>query len=180
MRNVKEDLLQTISGSSQREGIIEKFLANRCQYAIPDDARNPVFWKLLCYEIMYLWNLLGSCSAATLGVIVEDCKAIADTPESILGLPQFLMGAAYAMLNDHESAMNSYKACIAACNENPSNLHLTYIPAYACYELAVISLKVANDDSRSEAQRLIQSAQIYKNYDFEHRLKLKIYSLKIC
>lgn len=90
------------------------------------------------------------------------------------------MGAAYATRNDYENAIFAYKKCIEMCTENPSNLHLTYIPAYANYELAIVLMKCGIDDSKVEAQKLLQNAQIYKNYDFEHRLKLKIYNLKIC
>lgn len=121
---------------------------------------------------MYLWNLLGSCSSTTLDSIISDCNY---NEEPILGLAQFLKGASYAVLNDYEKAIQCYKNCITLCNENPSKLQLTHIPAYANYELAVILTKYGRE---SECQMFIQNAQIYKNFDFEHRLKLKIHSFK--
>lgn len=177
---IKDHLQKIIAASSQREGIIEKFLMNRCNYAIPDDERDLVYWKLLCYEIMYLWNLLGTCSTATLEMIIVDCKSVEKLSEPILGLSHFLMGSCYAILHDFENSISSYKQCIDLCNENQFNLHLAYVPAYACYELAVVLMKSPEDDSKDEAQKLLQHAQTYRNYDFEHRLKLKLFNFKSC
>lgn len=153
---------------------------NRCSFAIPEAERDPIYWKLLCYEIMYLWNLLGSCSRTTIDTIIEDCEIVNETDEPILGLSQFLMGSSYATIHDYDKAIISYKKCIQTCNENPSKVHLLYIPAYASYELAVVLMKCNNDDMKEEAHELFKSAQIYKNYDFEHRLKLKLFSTKVC
>lgn len=180
LTKVKERLQKIINVSSQKDGIIEKFLTNRCNFTIPDDERDPVFWKLLCFEIMYLWNLLGNCSSATVESIIENCKLADETLEPILGLSQFLMGASYAIIHDYKNAIISYKKCIETCNENSSNLHLTYVPAYANYELAVVLMKCADENYKEEAQKLLQTAQSYKSYDFEHRLKLKIHSIRIC
>lgn len=168
-----ESLQKIISNSSQKDGIIEKFLQNRCSFVLTEEEHDATFWKLLCYEIMYLWNLLGSCSVATLDTIIEDCTKQEES-EPFLGLSQFLLGASYAVLNNYEKAIQSYKACIDICYENPSKLQLTHIPAYANYELAVILSKKCEN----EWQTYIQNAQIYKNFDFEHRLKLKIHSFK--
>jgi tetratricopeptide (TPR) repeat protein len=179
LKTVKERLHKIISSSSQKDGIIEKFLTNRCNYTIPDQLCHSTFWKLLCFEIMYHWNLLGSCSSSTVESIIADCKTVDETSEPILGLSQFLMGASYANVKDYENAILSYKKCIQICNENPSNLYLTYVP-YANYELAVILMKCESDDFKEEAKLLLQNAQTFKNYDFEHRLKLKIHSVKIC
>lgn len=182
LKSVKEKLQKIISLSSQKEGIIERFLTNRCNFIIPDDERDTLFWKLLCYEIMYLWNLIGSCSRETIEAIIEDCKNVDDKSEPILGLAQFLMGACYAIISDNENAIICYKKCIEEANyENPStvNFSLTYVPAYANYELAVVLIKIAGDDNKEEIQKLLQNAQSWKNFDFEHRLKLKIHSLKI-
>jgi hypothetical protein len=178
---VKEKLQKIISLSSQKDGIIERFLTNRCNFTIPDEECESVFWKLLCYEIMYLWNLLGSCSRENIEAIIDDCKNVDEKSEPILGLSHFLMGACYAIINDNENAINSYKKCIKPYNENPSNVNfsLTYIPAYANYELAVVLIKIVDEDNKEEIQTLLQNAQSWKNFDFEHRLKLKIHSLKM-
>jgi tetratricopeptide (TPR) repeat protein len=182
LKTFKEVLIKIIGVSSLKDGIIERFLANRCNHAIPDEERDTIFWKLLCYEIMYLWNLLGSCSTSTIEVIIDDCKIAGDSSEPILGLSQFLMGACYAMQRDYENAITSYEKCIEICNENPSNLHLFYIPAYASYELAVLkqSLSDNSESSQAETQKLLQNAQTYRNFDFEHRLKLRIHNFKVC
>lgn len=151
---------------------------NRSNFAIPDNEGKAVCWKLLCYEIMYLWNLLGGCSSNTLEKIIEDCQTVDEASESILGLKQFLMGATYTIFEDFDKAIKSYNDCIQICNNNPSALHLFYIPAYSCYELAVILMKNDDEDSKREAQKLLRNAQIYKNFDFEHRLKLKLVNFK--
>lgn len=164
--------------SSQKDGIIERFLMNRCNFVISGDEQKPVFWRFLCYEIMYLWNLLGSCSSETLQKIIEDCENEDKQVDPIIGLRKFLTGAAYTLLKDEEKAISSYSECIELCNDNSADLHLFYIPAYASYELAVILMKSENEDSKNEAQKLIQNAQSYRNFDFEHRLKLKLVNFK--
>jgi tetratricopeptide (TPR) repeat protein len=177
LTTTKEKLQKIISLSSQKDGIIERFLTNRCTFTLPDDERDSLFWRLLCYEIMYLWNLIGSCSRENIEAIIEDCKCIDEKSEPILGLSQFLMGACYAIINDDENAIKCYTKCIEAFND-PSNLSLTYVPAYANYELAVVFIRSFDDDKKEEIQKLLQNAQSWKNFDFEHRLKLKIHSVK--
>lgn len=167
--------------SPQKEGTIEKFLMNRSKFAIPEgDCETAVYWRLLCYEIMYLWNLLGSSSSNTLEKIIEDCHNV-DSSKPILGLNQLLKGAIYKILKDYEKAINCYNECIQICCNNPSELHVLYIPAYANYELADILMKnESGETSKGEACKLAQKAQTYKNFDFEHRLKLKLVNLKTC
>lgn len=165
--------------SPTKDGIIEKFLFNRCNYAIPMNEKSAIYWRLLCYEILYLWNILGSCSQSTLRTIIDECTTAGEVGEPIVGIAYFLLGACHALLNDPESSILNYKKCLKKCNENPSKVHLTYIVAYANYELASFFIKFANENSKDEARELLHTAQMYKNYDFEHRLKLKIYSLKI-
>ncbi|CRK98074.1 CLUMA_CG011443, isoform A [Clunio marinus] len=149
----KDILLKVINSSSQKEGIIEKFLLNRCNFAFPDDERDEVYWKLLCYEIMYLWNLLGSCSSSTIETIIKDCQqSIEENSEPFIGLPHFLIGACLAATGDYENSINSYKKCIEICNDNPSNVHLNYIPAYASYELAVVLMKFSGKNSTFSCQ----------------------------
>jgi hypothetical protein len=179
LKTTKEALVKIISVSPQKDGIIERFLLNRCNHAIPNEDQSAIYWRILCYEILYLWNILGSCSEISIRTIIDECKIANETSEPILGISQFLLGACYATLKDQESSIVHYKQCIKKCNENPSKVNLTYIPAYANYELASFFMKIANENSKDEARNLLHTAQMYKNYDFEHRLKLKIYSLKI-
>lgn len=180
LRSLKENLQQIITASSQRDGIIERFLMNRCNFVIRDEECNSVFWRLLCYEILYLWNLLPSCSFATLYTIIDDCQSVDMESDPILGLSKFLKGACLSIVGDIEEAKNSYSNCIDICNQNPSKLILCHIPAYASFDLAVLVSKCGSDESKSQAQALLQNSLSYKNFDFEHRLKLKIHSFKIC
>lgn len=179
LKCVKESLQKAITASSQKEGIIEKFLMNRCSFVIPDGECDEIFWKLLCYEIMYLWNLLASCSTETLESIIDDCNTVNKETEPIFGLTQFILGSSYANLKNYRQAIISYKQCIEMCNKNPSNKFLSYVPAYACYELAVLLGKQPDDEYKEEVTRLLLNIQTFKNYDFEHRLKLKLHNIKM-
>lgn len=179
LRTTREALIKVISMSPTKDGIIEKFLFNRCNYTIPFDEKPAIYWRLLCYEILYLWNILGSCSTSSLSKIIDECKIACETVEPFIGIAHFLLGACYALLNDAESSICNYKKCLKRCNENPSKLHLTYVCAYANYELATFHVKNSSELSKEEARDFLHNAQMYKNYDFEHRLKLKMYSLKI-
>lgn len=174
--SIKGEIQQAISTSSQKDGIIERFLQNRCDHALPEnDVKNVIYWRLLCYEIMYLWNLLGSSSH--LATIIEECK-IVDT-EPIMGLALFLMGACNALLCNYDAAILCYRQCIEKCNTSPiEELQLHYIPAYANFELANILIKHSMENSKIEAHELLLKAQQYRNYDFEHRLKLRIFGLQ--
>lgn len=133
----------------------------------------------MCYEIMYLWNLLGSCSSETLESIIDDCNKVNEETEPILGLSQFILGSSYANLKNYQKAISSYKQCIETCNKNPSNIFLSYVPAYACYELAVLLGKQQDGEYKDEVSQLLLNIQTFKNYDFEHRLKLKLHNYKM-
>lgn len=176
--NANEKLMKIINISSQKDGIVEKFITNRCLMVFPkNQAKGKIFWQLLCFEVMYFWSLLSSCDTKCLECIISACKKTDDEP--IFGIANFITATCFNILKDIENAVFFYKQCINECNENISSIKFFHIPAYANYELAVLFLKYGNAESKNEAQKLIQNAQQFKSYDFEYRLKLKFQNVKL-
>lgn len=177
-----ESLLKVINGSSQKEGIVEKFIHNRCTSVFPkNESKEKIFWQLLCFEVMYFWNLLSNIDTSVFERIIDTCKDMCkDTKdEPMLGLNNFIIATCFNLLRDIQSAILYYRMCIDECNENFHSLKFFHIPAYAHYELALLLLKFGSADEKLEAQKLINNAKQFKGYDFENRLRLKIQNIKI-
>lgn len=181
--SANDKLTKIINGSSLKDGIIEKFITSRCSICFPcNEARGKIFWQLLCFEVMYFWNLLPSCDSSALEGIIDACKNIKSpsNDEPILGLSSFIIATCFNLLKDIKNATFYYRKCIDECSKNISTIKFPHIPAYANYELAVLFLNnYDNDESKIEAKTLLQNAQQFKNYDFECRLKLKLQNIKL-
>lgn len=149
MENVKNEILTFISASSQKDGIIEKFIHNRCLHALPEVHRDSVYWKLLVYEMLLLWNSLTSCSLKTLNSIIEECNMInccSTAVEPFCGLGYLLMGNCYTILKQPAEAIKAYRDCINKCLEFPNEHSLQHVPANANYDLAILLLKDSEND----------------------------------
>lgn len=176
--SANEKLTRIINGSTQKDGIIEKFIMSRCSICFPcNESKEKIFWQLLCFEVMYFWNLLPSCDSNALEGIIDACKDIKNPSddEPIIGLSSFIIATCFNLLKDIEKSIFYYRKCIDDCKEN---IKFPHIPAYAYYELALLFLNYGNDESKNEAQVLLQNAQQFKNYDFDYRLKLKLQNIK--
>lgn len=158
MDNVKKEILTFISVSSQKDGIIEKFIHNRCLHALPEEHRDSVYWKVLVYEMLLLWNSLTSCSLNTLNLIIEECNVINCCPtavEPFCGLGYLLMGNCYTILKQPTKAIKAYRDCINKCLEFPNEHSLQHVPANANYDLAILMLKDTENDVSYLCQSII-------------------------
>jgi tetratricopeptide (TPR) repeat protein len=168
--SVKEDAGKALAASSQKDGIIERFIRNRCSFIVNEEQKEAAYWQLLCFEVIYLWNLLSSCDASVLQHIIDVCEQSNESSEPIIGLAFFIIGCCYKVMRDIEKTLDFYTKCVQKCNENMQSLQFHHIPAYANYELAYIHKTLGNE---AEAQRHLFEAQQFKNFDFEQRLRLK-------
>lgn len=176
-----ESLLKVLNGSSQKDGIVEKFIHNRCDTVFPkNESKEKIFWQLLCFEVMYFWSLLSNWDSSVLERIIDACKDMRNqaNDEPIFGLCNFMIATCFNFLKDIQSAILYYRMCIDECNENIQSIKFFHIPAYANYELAILLLRFGNVDDKLEAQKLLQHAKQFKGFDFEHRLKLKMQNIK--
>ncbi|KAG5682195.1 hypothetical protein PVAND_011563 [Polypedilum vanderplanki] len=171
--NFKEDVEEAVAASSNKDGIIERFIKNRCNVLLNDEKKGTAFWQLLCFEVIYLWNLLSSCDIETLQNIINICEQTSETNEPIIGLAFFICGSCYKVLRDAENALKFYTLCIQKCNDNLSQLQFHHIPAYANLELSNLYKVLGNEE---KAQNHLMEAQQFKNFDFEQRLRLKTLS----
>lgn len=176
-----ENLLKVINGSSQKDGIVEKFIHNRVTQVFPvNESKEKIFWQLLCFEVMYFWSLLANYDSSVLEHIIDISKDMKnqESDEPIFGLCNFTIATCFNLLKDIQSAILYFRLCIDECNENIQNIKFCHIPAYANYELAILLQKFGNSDDKVEAQKLMQHAKQFKGFDFEFRLKLKIQNVK--
>lgn len=176
-----EGLLKLINVSSQKDGIIERFIQSRCTQVFPKncETRDNYFWQFLCFEVMYFWSLLSNCDSKILEQIIQVCKSAKDQDEPFFGLRNFIIAACFNFLRDVQSSILYYRKCVEECNENVQTIKLLHIPAFASYKLSTLLFKFGNCDEKLEAQKLLNNAKQFKNYDFEYRLKLKIQNAKI-
>lgn len=54
---------------------LDAFLTRRTHYCPSDtnaiQQKNLIFWKLLIFELLYLWNALPSCSDENIKIIIQ-------------------------------------------------------------------------------------------------------------
>ncbi|KOC67783.1 Tetratricopeptide repeat protein 39C [Habropoda laboriosa] len=131
-----------------------------------------LYYRLLVYELLYLWNAMPSCSAASLREILLECKSNG-TNEPMVGLTDLIEGAAYSYLGDTQASIESYRNCLR--RRNPSNdAYDQHVSAFALYDLGTTLCTINNVD---EGRTILLRAQNqYNNYDFESRLNVRIHT----
>ncbi|XP_012145321.1 tetratricopeptide repeat protein 39C-like [Megachile rotundata] len=131
-----------------------------------------LYYRLLIYELLYLWNAMPSCSAESLRGIVLECKGNR-SDEPMVGLADLIEGAAYSYLGDTQASIESYRNCIK--RRNPSNdANDQHVSAFALYELGTALCIINNVE---EGKMVLSKAQNqYRDYDFEGRLNVRIHT----
>ncbi|KAJ8681534.1 hypothetical protein QAD02_017326 [Eretmocerus hayati] len=176
-----EDLLSTckrlahfMTGSTA-DMQLAQFISRRSQKLIDhesDRAHPSLCYKLLVYELLYLWSALPACSTTSLRGVLIDCKN-GRCEEAMLGLSNLIEGAAYSLLGDREAAVRCYRDCLR--RRLPSNDESDqHISAFALYELGCA---LCNSNNVEEGRCILQRAlSQYKDYDFESRLTVRIHA----
>lgn len=146
---LRNEIQNIIARSCHKDTQIEKFILRRLS-KIPDTAEdilkytNEIFWKMLVYEMLYLWNSLNSCSTLALEQIIQDCSKANEElqTEPMVGLAKLIRGYCEVQLKNVTEAINSFSDCLETrktVNENePHDLHVS---AFCNYELAMIYFK---------------------------------------
>ncbi|XP_014476192.1 PREDICTED: tetratricopeptide repeat protein 39C-like [Dinoponera quadriceps] len=140
-----------------------------------DTGGNPytvLYYRLLVYELLYLWNAMPSCSVESLQGILLECKGNR-TEEPMVGLTDLVEGAACSYLGDTEAAIKCYRNCLK--RRYPSkDEYDQHVSAFALYELGS---SLCNNNNSDEGRSFLTKAQSqYRDYDFESRLNVRIHS----
>ncbi|XP_055607768.1 tetratricopeptide repeat protein 39C-like [Uranotaenia lowii] len=179
----RSEITELLNRSSQKESQIEKYITRRC-FKIPASEEeqqkfDTLYWRLLVYEMLFMWNALSSCDQATLEAIVEDCgkQPEEELNEPSLGLGQLVLGAALTALHRPEGAAGAFRRCIG--RREGEMLLDVHISAFAHYELAMLLLRRQNDkEARAEARQLLLFVQQnYRCFDFDNRINVRIHSI---
>lgn len=161
-----------------REAQLGAFILRRMPKLIDENTGRPytiLYYKLLVYELLYLWNAMPSCSVESLHGILWECKR-SHSEEPMVGLAALLEGAASFYLGDTEAAIKCYRVCLK--RRYPSNDECDqHVSAFALYELGS---NLCNNNNLDEGKSFLLKAQTqYRDYDFENRLNVRIhYALK--
>ncbi|XP_023315758.1 tetratricopeptide repeat protein 39C-like [Trichogramma pretiosum] len=172
--SINRKLIFLLTGTA-RESQIGIFIARRAPKLInPDNGEvyTVPHYRMLVYELLYLWNAMPSCSKESLRVIVFDCRN-SRSEEPMTGLADLLEGAAYAFLGDQDASVRCYRNCLA--RRTPSKDVIDqHISAFALYELGSALCDMKNYE---EGRFCFHKAlTMYKNYDFDGRLSVRIHS----
>ncbi|XP_058822433.1 tetratricopeptide repeat protein 39C-like [Topomyia yanbarensis] len=177
----RTEITDLLTRSSQKESQIEKYIFRRCQKIPLDETEvkkyDCLYWKLLVYEMLFMWNALNSCSEMTLTAIIADCdKPILELNEPSLGLGRLILGACLVCVKRIDAAIEAYRECIAL--RDGESQHDIHISAFAHYELAVLLLQKPQQEARIEAKQLLLVAQQnYRGFDFDNRINVRIHSM---
>ncbi|KAL6262169.1 tetratricopeptide repeat protein 39C-like [Pogonomyrmex barbatus] len=154
---------------------LDVFIMRRIPKLVDKETGHPytiLYYRLLIYESLYLWNALPSCSTESLQGILKECKEN-HSEEPMVGLSDLIEGAVCLYLGDTEAAIKNYRSCLK--RRCPSKDEFDqHISAFALYELGS---NLSNTNNPNEGRSFLLKAQTqYKDYDFETRLNLRIHS----
>lgn len=189
LMELRRDIIESMgsahhaSSPQKDQSQIDQFIGKRVDLFPDTEAQmqslNPVFWRFLVYELLFLWNTLDTCSPATLDQIVVDCEQ-ERTHEPIPGVSKLILATCERLRGNPQKSVVAYRDCLKyrhSMDENETNARFTHISAFANYKLAMVLLSDDHSSGREEALQLLQTAQHkFKNYDFESRLSLRIHT----
>ncbi|XP_024872887.1 tetratricopeptide repeat protein 39C-like isoform X2 [Temnothorax curvispinosus] len=160
---------------TKSESQLDVFIMRRMPKIVDKETGHPytvLYYKLLVYESMYVWNALPSCTKESLREISNECKEN-HSEEPMVGLTDLIEGAACLYLGDTEAAIKSFRNCLK--HRYPSkDEYDQHISAFALYELGS---SLSNNNNPNEGKNFLLKAQNqYKDYDFETRLNLRIHA----
>lgn len=151
-----------------RETQLGAFILRRVPKLIDKDTGRPytaLYYRLLVYELLYLWNAMPSCSIESLHgillgnlffnnslthIIVQYPTFICDlilalsllleckgnrSEEPMVGLADLVEGATHFYLGDVEAAIKSYRNCLKRRYHPSKDEHDQHVSAFALYEL---------------------------------------------
>lgn len=180
---LRADIIGIISRSNQKDAQIEKFIGRRIN-KLPineNDTKkfNQLYWKHLTYEMLYMWNAIGSCQSDELDLIVSDCANDTSASEPMIGLTKLILGSTETYRSNINDAIQAYTDCIKQRKlyetMNQSQDDEQHISAFAHYELAMLLLKHKSQSHQEAKELLLHAQQQYKNYDFDNRLNIRIH-----
>ncbi|KAF7270682.1 hypothetical protein GWI33_016353 [Rhynchophorus ferrugineus] len=172
------DDLQSCSGGT-RGGQLDEFLNRRFE-CCPKDAESAkrfstVYFKLLVFEMLYLWNALASCTRANIEKIVSDCDNTEfpqDEPRN--GISELILGICLSIQKKNQEALSSFKKCLEKRSHEPNNSIDAHISAFSQFELGYMLIQ--NEETREEGRLYLQHIEKYSRYDFESRLNVRIHA----
>ncbi|GJQ72424.1 hypothetical protein Trydic_g3502 [Trypoxylus dichotomus] len=136
-----------------------------------------LFWKLLVFELLYLWNTLPSCTNQHLHIIIDHCKATTQNQcEPMTGLAKLIEGSCLCILRHFNDGIERFRDCLNQRKTLPYNCADAHISAFAQYELGLLLIR--NKQTLAEGKKLLQlAAYNYKDYDFEQRLSVRVHAI---
>ncbi|XP_014248577.1 tetratricopeptide repeat protein 39C-like isoform X2 [Cimex lectularius] len=163
--------------SKMRFSQLDQLILHRLVFLMP--TKTPHFYRLLAYEMLYLWNSMPGKEGlnSILNDIESNAKSLPSKKvmEPMVGLSALLAGVCLTYLNRDEEAVSMLASVRMSRIEEEkryksrADLHIS---AFALYEIGMICFK---KKKMSDAKLVLDSiVSVYTNYDFEHRLKMKI------
>lgn len=167
--------LVKIATSATKETQLGSFVLRRVPKLIDEDigqSYSASYYKLLVYELLYIYNALSSCSTETLHGVLTECQNCSEEP--MIGLSDLIEGATHSYLDECDSSIMSYRKCLK--QRTPSkDVYDQHISVFALYELGNI---LCNKNKVEEGKSMLLKAQSqYKDYDFENRLNVRIHHI---
>lgn len=160
--NVDElrNIFQTVPKGTQ----LDEFL-NRRYKICPLDGDvlknlNFLYWRLLVYELLYLWNTLPSCTNENIEIIISDCEiANQINCEPMMGLADLIQGSSLCILKRYNEGMDKFRSCLEKRKNLPLSLNGAHISAFAQYELGLLLI-------RNEQVIFTSTSFNYKHFKF--------------
>ncbi|XP_050299544.1 tetratricopeptide repeat protein 39C-like isoform X2 [Anthonomus grandis grandis] len=169
------------STATTKSNQLNEFLSRRIRFC-PKDGESAkqysvIYFKLLVFEMLYLWNALASCSLKKIDLIIEDCSRVELQPngEPRNGLAYLIKGSAYGIRRNNKVATECFRKCLGQRSAEAKNAEDAHISAFAQYELGHILIQ--DPQTKEEGKLLLQQVSQYDQYDFEGRLNVRIHSI---
>ncbi|XP_020279706.1 tetratricopeptide repeat protein 39C-like [Pseudomyrmex gracilis] len=164
------------NATRMKETQLGAFIMRRVPKLVNKETGNPQkdqYYRLLVYELLYLWNAMPSCSNKSLRFILKDCKTANRSEEPMVGLADLLQGVVYSYLGHLDAAITCYRNCVERRSCPSKDEDDQHISAFALYELG--STLYYNNNSEEGKTFILKAQNQYKDYDFDARLNVRIH-----
>ncbi|XP_070534555.1 tetratricopeptide repeat protein 39C-like [Ptychodera flava] len=155
--------------SKKRNNQLEQFVvrkAEKFKKKVPERQH----MVLSAIEVLYLWRALPTCDKEDLLKMLQECQN--PVSSNLNGLKLLLQGAVHKTLGNREAAMQCFEDAMSLARSSQQESH---VAPFACYELGT-SLAEKPETFQRGKRLLIQAKDHYKDYDFDHRLHVRVHA----
>jgi tetratricopeptide (TPR) repeat protein len=163
---------QILAANTRKNNVIEVFALKRVEYFKKNPIGSQALCELLVIELLYMWVCIVFCKEENLKKMISVCDQISD--KNFVPLKCLLEGSINITMKNAEFGDQCFNECLARA-ETTKLPFAKFVQPCAYYELALYS---TNEQQYDQAQKYLNKAQNFKDFELCDRVGTQIKSLQ--